>query len=112
MLEYWTEPFVMLDLVTRPDGYGGVVREWVDGAEIRCAYSIDQTTEAKIAYQNGTKKMATIIVPELLELQPDDRIKCMATGEVFRITSNARDVKTPPFSSLHARAVSAEVVSP
>ena len=43
------EDAVMLDLVSVPDGFGGVLKEWRDGAAFRAAILLKTTTDAEIA---------------------------------------------------------------
>lgn len=48
---------------------------------------------------------------DMLELLPNDRVKRISDGKVFRITSDARDMTTPEQSDMHFREADAEVVT-
>ena len=54
------EDAVMLDLVSVPDGFGGVLKEWRDGAAFRAAILLNTTTDAEIAYLPWGAKLMTL----------------------------------------------------
>lgn len=105
------EDACLVDKRTESDGMGGVIVSWSDGAPIKAGFVRDSTTEAKIAYQNGIREIFTIVFSDMLELLPNDRVKRIKDGKVFRITSDARDMTTPAQSDMHFREADAEVVT-
>ena len=60
LLESRMKPFVILDTVTVPDGFGGYDEVLADGAPFDAAAVIKSNTEALIAYQNGVKKIYSV----------------------------------------------------
>lgn len=101
----------IVDKRTESDGMGGVITTWVDGAPIKAGFVRNSTTEAQIAYQSGTRDMFTIVFSDLLELSPNDRVKRLKDGKMFRVTSDGKDMTTPAGSDMHFREVNAEVIT-
>lgn len=104
-------PCVMMDKKTAQDGFGGVVETWTDGAPIRCGIVRKSTTEAVIAYQKGTREIFTLAFSDLLEMHQGDTVKRLSDGKTFRVTSDSRDMTTPPGSEMHFRQADAEVIT-
>lgn len=80
-------------------------------APFRAGFIRNSSTEARIAYQSGIRELFTIVFSDMLELLPNDRVKRISDGKVFRITSDARDMTTPEQSDMHFREADAEVVT-
>lgn len=101
----------MVDKRTESDGMGGIITTWVEGAPFKAGFIRNSSTEAQIAYQAGTREMFTIVFSDILELLPNERIKRIKDGKVFRIVSDSRDMTTPAQSDMHFREADAEVVT-
>ena len=78
------EDAVMLDLVSVPDGFGGVLKEWRDGAPFRAAIQLKTTTDAEIAYQQGAKRLYTVYTRQIVRLDRGDRFRRVNDGRVLR----------------------------
>lgn len=102
------ESTFIMDKVTQPDGRGGVITTYVEGAEISAAYSFDTSTEARVAEAAGTKNRFTITTDKKINLAYHTVIKRAKDGQIFRITSDGSDNATPAISSLDIRQVEAE----
>jgi len=98
----------IMDKTTAPDGYGGVKTVYVLGAEIKVAYSFDDSTSARIAMQEGVSNRYTLTTRKNVNLQYRDVIKRARDGKMFRVTSDGDDNLTPATSSLNMRQVEAE----
>ena len=98
----------IIDKTTQPDGYGGVITTYTEGAEIDVAYSFDSSTEARVAAQQGTNNRFTLYTKRSIILRHPDIIKRDRDGKYFRVTSDGDDNKTPPTAGLDLRAVQAE----
>lgn len=109
-LEDYFDDVCYVDRVTVPDGSGGVYEAWQRGAEFRAGITLKSSTEAMIAEKNGMKAIYVIVTLPVIELHKDDRIMRISTGDIFRVTSNGRDMTTPGVASLKMRQVMAEVV--
>lgn len=99
---------VMLDKASVPDGIGGFVHEWRDGAAFQAAIVKDNTMEAKIAEKDGLTELYTVTFDKALPLEYHDAFKRVEDGAVFRVTSNVTDSKTPKVASFQFGQVSAE----
>lgn len=108
LLDEFMENFTIYDKRTVSDGYGGYVTEWVEGAPIKAALRLDNSTEARIAEKQGVTALYTITTTKAINLQYHDVIKREKDQTFFRVTSDGDDVHTPASASLDMRQVSAE----
>lgn len=102
------ENFTMLDKTTTPDGYGGIVPTWTDGATFKAIANLDSSMEARIADQQGVTSLYTITTEKSINLQYHDVLRRESDGKIFRVTSDGDDKKTPDSAGLNMRQVSAE----
>lgn len=102
------EAAVIIDKITRPDGRGGVITQYVEGAEINAAFSFDASIEARIGEKQVATGRYTITTDKLINLQYHTVLKRKRDEKVFRITSDGDDNYTPASSSLNIRQVEAE----
>ena len=112
LLENAMEKCVMLDKTTVPDGFGGTMSVYVEGAEFEAAIVFDSSTQAKIAAVQGVKSLYTVITKKSMVFDFHDVFKRLSDGKTFRITSDGNDNKTPPSAGLNMRATSAEEYKP
>lgn len=108
LLEEAMEKCTMIDKTTEPDGYGGVIIKWVDGAEFDAAITFDTSLEARIGEHQGVTNLYTITTKKNMNLQYHDVFRRSSDRKIFRVTSDGDDKKTPPSASLNMRQVSAE----
>lgn len=102
------EKTYIMDKVTEPDGRGGVISTYKEGAEIKVAYSFDTSTEARVADKAGTSDRYTLTTKKNINLQYHDVIKRDRDKKIFRITSDGDDNFTPSTASIDMRQVEAE----
>lgn len=105
--EAYEKAFIM-DKTTTPDGYGGVITTWTEGAEIQAAFVLDTSLQAKVAEKQGVTDLYTITTKKNVVLRYHDWVKRARDGAFFRITSNGDDNDTPKSAGLNMRVVSAE----
>ena len=98
----------IMDKITTPDGRGGVITQYQEGAEFLAAYSFDASTEARIGEQQGATNRFTITTRKNVILQYHDVVKRSTDGKIFRVTSDGDDNYTPTSSALNIRQVDAE----
>ena len=108
LLDAYMKNCVMMDKVTVPDGVGGFISRYQEGAAFKCAIALDNSMQARIGQQQGVTNVYTISTPKAITLQFHDVIKDTETGKIFRITSDGTDKATPSTATLDMRAVSAE----
>jgi head-tail adaptor len=99
---------VMMDRVTTPDGYGGYIKTWNEGAPIQAAIVENNSMESIAAQHAGVTSIYTITTKRAINLQYHDVLKRLSDGKIFRITSDGDDVFTPRTASLDMRNVTAE----
>ena len=72
LLEEQMELCTMLDKTTAPDGYGGTVTSYRNGAEILCAVTLDTSTQARIAEKQGVLNLYTATTSKKVHLEYHD----------------------------------------
>lgn len=102
------EKCIIMDKTTVPDGYGGVITVWVEGAEFKAAIVLDDSIQARIAEQQGVTALYTITTNKNINLQFHDVFKRSKDGKIFRVTSDGDDKHTPDSATINIRQVSAE----
>lgn len=102
------ENCIILDKQTTPDGYGGVITSWVDGAPFDAAIVLNNSMEARIGQQQGVTALYTITTNKNINLQYHDVFRRERDGKIFRVTSDGDDDHTPNSAGLNMRQVSAE----
>lgn len=102
------EQCAMLDKTTSPDGYGGYVYTYSDGAEFMAAITFDTSIEARTAEKQGVTSLYTVTTGKELTLEYHDVFRRIRDGKIFRVTSDGDDKYTPASASLNMRQVTAE----
>lgn len=100
------EDCTMLDRTTVPDGYGGFVSEWKDGAPFQAAINLDDSTAARVAAAQGVTGRYTVITKATVALKELDVFRQESTGMILRVTDKGKD--TPTGASTALRKVKAE----
>ena len=95
LYETFYAPAVVMNKTKVPDGVGGYVNAWKDGAEIRIAFSGLTPTERIAAQQAAVTYTDTIVTPINTNLDEQDIIK--ADGSYYLIVSKLP--KTPTVST-------------
>ena len=108
LLERTFEACTMLDRKTQPDGYGGIVTVWEDGAGFDAAIVLDNSIQARVAAVQGVTALYTVTTKKSINLQYHDVFRRESDKKIFRVTSDGDDRKTPSGASLNMRQVSAE----
>ncbi len=99
---------VMMDKRSVSDGEGGFVTKWVDGASFRAAVVRDSSLQARVAEKEGLTNVYTVTTDANAPLNFHDVFKRLSDGQVFRVTSNADDKRTPDVASFKFSQVQAE----
>lgn len=108
LLDEAMEECVMLNKQTNPDGYGGYITTWAEGASFSAAIVFDTSMEARTAEKAGVTSLYTITTRKNLTLEYHDVFRRVRDGKVFRVTSDGDDKFTPKSASLNMRQVTAE----
>ena len=108
LLESAMTDVVLLDKTTEPDGEGGFISSWKEGAPFKAAITFDSSLQARIAEKQGVTSLYTVTVKKNVMLEYHDVFKRLSDGKVFRVTSDSDDKYTPESASLDMRQVTAE----
>lgn len=100
---------MMLDTTTaEADGYGGVATARGQGETFLAAIVLDSSMQARVAAAQGVTSIYTITTRRDKVLKYHDVFRRISDGQVFRVTSDGTDRKTPGSAGLNMRQVSAE----
>lgn len=102
------ENFIIMNKISSPDGYGGRIVTWQEGATIKGALAFNSSIEAQIAMKQGEISVYTLITSKAVRLDYHDVVKRESDGKIFRVTSDGDDLKTPASASLDMRNVKCE----
>lgn len=108
LIDTMKTPCTMIDKRTVPDGQGGTVPAWVDGAEFEAAIVKDSSMQARIAEKQGVTEVYTVTTGKNVQLDYHDVFRRESDGAIFRVTSNITDSKTPSVAAFSFGQVTAE----
>lgn len=108
LIDAFEGPCVVMDEAKVPDGEGGFTTAWQEGAEFDAAIVKDTSLEARIAEKDGLANTYTVTASANASLEFHDVFKRKSDGQVFRVTSNGDDKRTPTVASFEFEQVSAE----
>lgn len=99
---------IILNKRTQPDGYGGYISTWEEGAPFQAAIVFDTSIEARVAEQQGVTSMYTVTVTRRMMLENNDVFRRVKDGKIFKVTSDGDDSYTPESATLDMRQVTAK----
>lgn len=108
LLEESMTTCVFLNKQEVPDGYGGYITTWAEGAEFLCAIVFDTSIEARMAEKQGVSSLYTVTTRKDMTLEYHDVFKRLSDNKIFRVTSDGDDKYTPNSARLNMRQVTAE----
>lgn len=103
------EPFYFIEKKFTPDGRGGLIPTWTQGAEFLATANFPNSTLADIADKMTERINCTITTSKAIELDAMDVIQRKEDGVIFRILSSGKENKTPKGAGLDMRQSKAEV---
>lgn len=108
LIDAFKEPCVLMEKQRVSDGEGGWTTSWVEGAAFNAAIVRDTTLAARVAEKEGVSNVYTVTTDTNAHLEFHDVFKRTRDGQVFRVTSNGDDMKTPDVATFQFEQVSAE----
>ena len=69
LLDDALETCVMMDKRTEPDGYGGYISTYTEGAQFKAAIVFDASMEARAAEKQGVTSLYTVTTSRALTLE-------------------------------------------
>lgn len=101
------ENFSYINYSAADDECGGNSTTYSKGEQFKAAIALDTSAEAKIAEQQGLSPMYSVYTTKNVNLKYHNLIQREKTGEIFRVTSDGDDVRTPASAALNMRYVTA-----
>ena len=108
LIDEFKTPCVMLEKKRVPDGEGGFITSWAEGAEFDAAVVFDSSLEARTAEQQGVSSLYTVTTAKNAKLEYHDVFKRLSDGKIFRVTSDGDDKQTPERATFQFAQVTAE----
>lgn len=102
------ENCILLDRTTQPDGYGGFITVYTEGAPFQAAITFDTSIQARRADKEGVTSLYTVTTPRNITLEFHMVFRRVRDGKIFRVTSDGDDRYTPQSTALDMRQVTAE----
>lgn len=100
LIDQWQEKCTIIESKKVPDGEGGWTTGWADGAEFMAAVVLDTSTQAVVAERQGMAKIYRVTTPKNALLSFHDVFRRESDGQTFRVTSDGKNVQTPPTSDI------------
>ena len=100
LLQEYMETCQLIEKKRVPDGEGGWNTNWTYSAEFTAAIVLDTSTTAVIAERQGLAKIYRVTTPKNAMLSFHDVFRRESDGQTFRVTSDGKDVQTPPTSDI------------
>ena len=108
LLDDFARTCVILEKKRKPDGAGGYLVEWSDGAEFVNYQALDTSMEARRAEKEGVTSVYSALVRADVPIEYNDYFRDKATGQTYRVTSNPEDKKAPKTASFALKFFTAE----
>lgn len=108
LMNEFMEACTLLEKTRIPDGEGGWVVTWKDGMEFNAAITYDTAIQARVAESEGMKATYTVTTEKSMPLDYHDVFRRERDGQVFRVTSQGDDKRTPESASFQVSQVAAE----
>lgn len=108
LMKDYMENCTLIEKTRIPDGEGGWTIGWVDGMDFQAAITYDTTLQARVAESEGMKATYTVTTEKGMELDFHDVFRRKRDGQIFRVTSQGDDKKTPARASFQVSQVAAE----
>lgn len=108
LLTDFAVPCVLMEKKRVPDGAGGWMTTWTEGAEFENYQYLDTSMEARRAQQEGVKSLYSALVQRDFPLDYGDAFKDKNTGLIYRVTSNPDEKKAPQSSTFDLKYFTVE----
>lgn len=108
LMNDFLEDCTLVEKTKVPDGEGGWTIRWVDGMDFQAAITYDTTIQARVAESEGMKATYTVTTEKNMQLDFHDVFRRKRDGQIFRVTSQGDDKKTPDRASFQVSQVAAE----
>ena len=103
LLDDFARTCVLLEKTRKPDGEGGYIVEWADGAVFTNYQALDTSMEARRAEKEGVTSLYSVLVDKAVPIEYNDYFRDETTGETYRVTSNPEEKMAPRSSTRTVR---------
>lgn len=108
ILDDFGKPCVILEKKRQPDGEGGYITDWQDGAEFTNYQALDASMEARRAEKEGVTSVYSALVDLSVPIEYGDYYRDKESGLTYRVTSNPEEKKAPASASFRLKYFTAE----
>ena len=108
LLDDFARSCVIMDKVRQPDGAGGYITTWQDGAEFVNYQAMDTSMEARRAEKEGVTSVYSVLVRKDVPIEYGDFFKDLENGNTYRVTSRPEEKEAPRSSTLPLKYFTAE----
>lgn len=108
LMNDYAEACILMEKARVPDGEGGWITQWTDGMAFTAAITHDTTLQARVAEKEGMTATYTVTTDKSMPLEYHDVFRRESDGQIFRVTSDGTDKKTPDRASFQVSQVNAE----
>lgn len=108
LLDDFARTCVLMEKKRVPDGAGGYMVQWEEGAEFTNYQALDTSMEARRAEKEGVTSLYSALVDKAVPIEYNDVFKDKTTGKTYRVTSNPADKEAPKSSTLPLKYFTAE----
>lgn len=108
LIDRMMEKCRIMNHIREDDPYGSYTDTWSDGASFDATIIKDSTTEAIVAEKQGITEIFTVVTKKQFPLSYHDVFRRLSDGQIFRVTSNAKDSEAPEASTVKIAKVTAE----
>lgn len=108
LLNDFARACVVMGKTRQPDGAGGYIVEWTEGAEFTNYQAMDTSMEARRAEKEGVTSIYSALVNKNVPIEYNDYFKDLETGLTYRVTSNPEEKTAPKSASFELKYFTAE----
>lgn len=105
LLDDFARPCVLMEKTRKPDGEGGYITTWQEGAEFLNYQALDTSMEARRAEKEGVTSLYSALVDKVVPIEYNDYFRDTSTGETYRVTSDPKEREAPKSAGPVVRAL-------
>lgn len=95
LLDDFASKCVLMEKMRTPDGAGGYIVAWAEGAEFLNYQALDTSMEARRAEKEGVTSVYSALVNKTVPIEYSDYFRDTSTGNTYRVTSNPEEKAAP-----------------
>lgn len=108
LLDDFARTCVIMEKIRQPDGEGGYITTWAEGAEFINHQSRDTSMESRIAEKQGVTSVYSALVDQAVPIEYGDYFKDKTLDAVYRVTSRPEEKQAPKSASFSLKYFTAE----